>query len=181
MLCWLQLMQAKKWVAITLLPTGSPLACHHLPIKIYPASYLTEQLHGQSPSRPAVFVQASLRNITVRNASANQGHLARSGARAATKLAGWWGCNLEQAGASGKVWGLQGAHQCPVSGRPKRRGLSLWSFPAAPSNRTSLRPLQGTLLCYFKHNGQKYTAKKLHTQRRKLLLCPGNLDTRKLA
>lgn len=174
MLCWLQLMQAKKWVVITPLPAGSPLACNYLPIKIYPASYLTEQLHRQSASQPAVFIQTRLRNTMVRNTSANQGHMARTGARAPTKLEGWWGCNLEQAGDQARFGDSKELISVQFQEDPKGEGFFPWSSPAAPFSTASLQPLQGTLLCCFQSNGQKHTAKKLHTQRQNLLLCPGN-------
>lgn len=170
MLCWLQLMQAKKWAVIT---PSSPQVLPELVttflskftlLHIWQSSFTGNCALSQLPSyRPGWEIPwlEMLQLPKVIWPGAGQG-----------KLWSWQADEaaiLEQAGGSGKIWGQQGAHLHPVSGRPERKGLSPRSFPAASSNRTSLRPLQGTLLCCFQHNSQKYTAKKLYTQRQKLL------------
>lgn len=67
----------------------------------------------ESPSQPAVFIQAGLKNTAIRNASANQGHTARRGTRATAR----WGTRQGLEAARSSLVG-------PVAGRPERRGVS---------------------------------------------------------
>lgn len=52
--------------------------------------------------------------------------------------------------------------------------LSSWRFPAAPSSRVSIQPLQKTIALLFLIQCPRNTAKMLHSQRQILLLSPGS-------
>ena len=138
----------------------------------------------QSHSRPAVFIQAGLKNTAIRNASAKP----RSYSQAWDKgncEAGRLG-RLRAAASWGTRQGLGAARSSlvgPILGRPERRGLSSWSFPAAPSNRASLRPLQKAIALLFPTQRPKIHSQKASRTKTKPLVIsrqfqtPGGLHT----
>lgn len=129
----------------------------------------------QSPSWPAVFIQAGLKNTAIRNALANQGHTARHGTRATARRAGWQGHELQQAGGPGKVWGQQGAQWwAPFQEDLKGEGSPLGGFQQLHPTQQVFDHCKRPSLCSFQRNAEKNTAKNLPAQRQNLLLSPGN-------
>lgn len=138
----------------------------------------------QSPSHPAVFIQAGLKNTAIRNVSANWGHTGQARDKGNCEV-GRLG-RLQAAASSGTRQALGRARSSvvgPVSGRPERRGLSSWRFWAAPSNRASLQPLQEAIALLFPTRCPKIHSQKASCTKTKPLVIsrrfrtPGSLHT----
>lgn len=136
----------------------------------------------RSPSRPAVFIHAGLKNTTIRNASANQGHTARGRTRATARRAGWGGCELQQAGAPGKLGGskdLSGGSRFRKTW--KERGLLLEVSSSSIWHRKSLTSAKGHCSAVSNTMPKNAQPKSFTDKDKASCYLQAILDTRKLA